>query len=103
MSSIHHNPSSKAKMSKPAYLINSSRRSPPMSLMAMEDRGLNKKHESHKEYKELKMTTLSLERERLAGDKARLDWEEQSLEEHRRTERRMKEEEMECRQKCYGL
>ncbi|OXH43336.1 hypothetical protein J002_06973 [Cryptococcus neoformans] len=71
--------------------------------MAMEDRGLNKKHESHKEYKELKMTTLSLERERLAGDKARLDWEEQSLEEHRRAERRMKEEEMECRQKCYGL
>ncbi|OXC57622.1 hypothetical protein C358_06946 [Cryptococcus neoformans MW-RSA852] len=45
------------------------------------------------------MTTLSLERERLAGDKARRDWEEQALEEHRRTERRMKEEEMECRQK----
>ncbi|AFR97437.2 hypothetical protein C343_05579 [Cryptococcus neoformans C23] len=62
-------------------------------------RGLNKKHEFHKEYKELKMTTLSLERERLAGDKARRDWEEQALEEHRRTERRMKEEEMECRQK----
>ena len=43
------------------------------------------------------MTTLSLERERLAGDKARRDWEEQALEEHRRAERRMKEEEMEYR------
>ncbi|OXC66201.1 hypothetical protein AYX13_04922 [Cryptococcus neoformans] len=60
-------------------------------------RGLNKKHEFHKEYKELKMTTLSLERERLAGHKAKRDREEQALEEHRRTERRMKEEEMEYR------
>ncbi|OXH58833.1 hypothetical protein J004_00927, partial [Cryptococcus neoformans] len=97
MSSIHRNPSSKAKMSKRVHLINSSRRIPPMSLMAMEDSGLNKKRQFHKEYTELKKAILSLERERLAGHKARRDREEQALEEHRRAERRMKEEEMEYR------
>ncbi|OWZ47423.1 hypothetical protein C356_02781 [Cryptococcus neoformans c45] len=39
MSFIHRNPSSKAKMSKRVHLINSSRRIPPMSLMAMEEEG----------------------------------------------------------------
>ncbi|OXL10835.1 hypothetical protein C348_00887 [Cryptococcus neoformans Gb118] len=67
------------------------------SLMAMEDSGLNKKRQFHKEYTELKKAILSLERERLAGHKARRDREEQALEEHRRAERRMKEEEMEYR------
>ncbi|AFR93019.2 hypothetical protein C343_00903 [Cryptococcus neoformans C23] len=67
------------------------------TLMAMEDSGLNKKRQFHKEYTELKKAILSLERERLAGHKARRDREEQALEEHRRAERRMKEEEMEYR------
>lgn len=56
------------------------------------------------------MATLSLERERLAEDKARHDREEltlekhrnreeQALEEHRRMEKWMKEEEMECKRR----
>lgn len=79
-------------------------------LMVMEDRRLNEKRQPHEENKELKMATLSLERERLAEDKARHDREEltlekhrnreeQALEEHRRMEKWMKEEEMECKRR----
>lgn len=53
------------------------------ALTAMEDKRLNEKRQFRKENKELKMTTLSLERERLAEDKARHDREEQALEKHR--------------------
>ncbi|KIR82394.1 hypothetical protein I306_00506 [Cryptococcus gattii EJB2] len=69
------------------------------TLMAMEDRGLNEKRQFHKEITELKAATLCLEREQFAEDKVRRDREEQALEEHRRMERRAKEEEMECRRK----
>ncbi|KAE8539525.1 hypothetical protein D1P53_004627 [Cryptococcus gattii VGV] len=69
------------------------------ALVATEDRGRKDNCQFHKENKELKLATLNLERERLADDKARRDREEQALEEHRRWERRMKEEEMECRRR----
>ncbi|KJE03537.1 hypothetical protein I311_02577 [Cryptococcus gattii NT-10] len=65
------------------------------TLMTMEDRGLNEKRQFHKEITELKAATLCLEREQFAEDKVRRDREEQALEEHRRMERRAKEEEME--------
>ncbi|QPK66864.1 hypothetical protein CNBG_10061 [Cryptococcus deuterogattii R265] len=67
--------------------------------MAMDDRGINENRQFHQENKELKIAILNLERERMAKDNARRDREEQTLEEHRRMEMRMKQEEMECKRR----
>ncbi|KIR77160.1 hypothetical protein I305_01001 [Cryptococcus gattii E566] len=74
--------SEEGELSEGAKIIAAISNSIP-ALTAMEDKRLNEKRQFRKENKELKMTTLSLERERLAEDKARHDREEQALEKHR--------------------